>query len=174
MRMNMWKISVSGITILLFVVILMMMFFSSCGTDDTEPVGSQDWLTGDTRQKLETITDHLRGFDMAMVETGYRYSELYWAGYDENWEYARYQIQKIELALERGLERRPARAESAQPFMNQSIPEMGQAVESEDPDHFMREFENFTQSCNSCHAAEEVPHFHVKSPKTRQSPIMVD
>ena len=153
---------------------LAMYSFSSCQRDNTEPIGTQDWLTGDTRQKLKTITDHLRGFDMAMVETGYRYTELYWAGQDENWNYARYQIEKISLALDRGLERRPARASSAQSFVNHAIVEMEEAIEAEDPDVFQREFNNFTRSCNACHAAEGVPHFNVKVPETRQSPIRSD
>jgi hypothetical protein len=168
------KSSVLQVIFILSIFLLFVLSFASCSADDTDPVGSQDWLTGDTSEKLETITNHLRGFDMAMVETGYRYNELYWAGEDENWDYARYQIEKIALAMDRGLERRPARAESARSFMNQSIPEMEQAVESEDPEHFMREFENFTQSCNACHAAEEVPHFNVKIPDVRQSPIQSD
>lgn len=160
--------------IILIATSLIMVSFSSCGTDDTEPVGSQDWLTGDTREKLETITNHLRGFDMAMVETGYRYNELYWAGEDENWDYARYQIEKINLAMDRGLERRPARAASAESFMEHAIPEMETAIESEDPDVFKRTFKNFTQSCNACHTAEEVPHFNVKKPEVRTSPIRVE
>jgi len=159
---------------ILIVFLVFMIAFSSCQADDSEPVGTQDWLTGDTQQKLETITNHLRGFDMAMVETGYRYSELYWAGYDSNWDYARYQIEKINLALKRGLERRPARAESAEAFLNIAIPEMENAIETEDRDIFRREFENFTQSCNSCHAAENVPHFNVKKPEQRSSSIRLD
>jgi len=147
---------------------------ASCQVDDTEPVGSQDWLTGDTRQKLETITDHLRGFDMAMVETGYRYTELYWAGHDRNWDYARYQIDKIDLAFDRGLERRPARAASAQQFLGEAIPEMEAAVQSEDWDAFEQQFESFTVSCNVCHATEGVPHFRVRTPDVRQSPIRLD
>ncbi len=162
------------ISIILIATCLIMISFSSCDRNDTEPVGSQDWLTGDTRQKFETITDHLRGFDMAMVETGYRYSELYWAGYDSNWDYARYQIEKIALALDRGLERRPARAASAESFMNHAIPEMKNAVDSEDPDLFKRTFEDFTRSCNACHAAEQVPHFNVKKPEVRHSPIRIE
>ena len=162
------------ILIILFATCFFMISFNSCDRDDTEPVGTQDWLTGDTQQKLETITNHLRGFDMAMVETGYRYSELYWAGNDSNWDYAHYQIEKISLALERGLERRPARAASAESFMNHAIPEMEKAIESEDPDLFQKEFENFTQSCNACHAAEQVPHFTVKEPEARISPIRME
>jgi len=167
--------SIHRIAIIFLVTFFAMYTISSCQrVDDTEPVGSQDWLTGDTRQKLETITDHLRGFDMAMVETGFRYSELYWAGQDGNWDYARYQIEKIALALDRGLARRPARAASAQPFVNYSIPEMEEAIEAEDQEVFLQTFELFTRSCNACHAAENVPHFNVKIPEARQSPIRLD
>ncbi len=83
------KSSVLQVIFILSIFLLFVLSFASCNADDTDPVGSQDWLTGDTREKLETITNHLRGFDMAMVETGYRYNELYWAGEDENWDYAR-------------------------------------------------------------------------------------
>jgi mono/diheme cytochrome c family protein len=161
--------------VILTVTLLTICSFSSCHrSDDRESVGSQDWLTGDTRQKLETIANHLRGFDMAMVETGYRYTELYWAGYDENWDYARYQIEKIAVALDRGLERRPARAASAQAFMKQSVPVMEEAIETEERDIFLRRFDDFTRSCNACHAAESVPHFNVVIPDVRQSPIQLD
>ncbi|TVP42467.1 MAG: hypothetical protein EA350_15660 [Gemmatimonadales bacterium] len=159
---------------MVLVASLVLLSVGACQVDDTEPVGSQDWLTGDTREKLETITHHLRGFDMAMVETGYRYSELYWAGHDRNWDYARYQVEKIDVALARGLERRPARAASAQQFLNGGLPDMGAAVESEDWEVFHEQFEIFTISCNACHAAEGVPHFRVQIPDVRQSPIRFD
>lgn len=161
-----------------FTLLIIMLTFISCQSSETEtakedreiltePIGSQDWLTGDLKEKLETITDHLRGFDMAMVETGYRHVELYWAGQDENWGYARYQVEKLKLAIERGLERRPARAESAQQYLNQALPAMEEVVEKRDIDLFNRQFEIFTQSCNACHHSEEVPHFYVKTPEHR-------
>lgn len=68
--------------------------------------GEGGWLAGTTDQKLDTIAQQLRGFDMAMVETGYRYNELYWAAEDRNWGYAQYQAQKIRTAIENGLQRR--------------------------------------------------------------------
>lgn len=51
---------------------------------------------------------------------------------------------------------------------------MENAIESEDPDVFKREFEDFTQSCNDCHAAEQVPHFNVKKPEASISPIRLE
>ena len=47
--------------------------------------GEGGWLAGTADQKFDTVAKHLRGFDMAMVETGYRYSEVYWAAQDSNW-----------------------------------------------------------------------------------------
>ena len=52
-----------------------------------------------------------------MVEIGYRYQELYWAGADSNWEYAGYQLAKIDLALANARERRPKRQASAARFL---------------------------------------------------------
>lgn len=159
-------------------IFLFMIFFISCNQSEsgqdvaqedllTQPIGSQDWLTGNLEEKLETITNHLRGFDMAMVETGYRHVELYWAGRDENWDYAAYQVEKLQLAIERGLERRPARAASAQQYLNQALPAMAEAVQERDRELFEKEFETFTQSCNACHHAEQVPHFNVQIPENR-------
>lgn len=53
---------------------------------------------------------------MAIIETGYRYQELYWVGQDESWDYADYQIEKIRKAIENGLECRPKRAKSSEHF----------------------------------------------------------
>jgi hypothetical protein len=165
-------------TYFIFILSLLLILLSSCNYFDdktsqqdreilTDPIGSQDWLTGNLEEKLETITNHLRGFDMAMIETGYRHVELYWAGQDENWGYAEYQVEKLELAIERGLERRPARAESAHQYLEQALPAIKEAVGERDLEVFNREFETFTQSCNACHHSEQVPHFNVNIPENR-------
>ena len=74
--------------------LLIILFISACNQKQ-ETVQGQ-WIKGNEQKKLETIENQFRGFDMAMVETGYRYQELYWAGQDENWEYADYQLEKIQ------------------------------------------------------------------------------
>jgi hypothetical protein len=153
--------------------ILLLVILISCNSHNkkNKPVGTNDWLEGSENQKIETLAKHLRGFDMAMVETGYRYQELYWAGKDENWEYADYQIEKLRIAIENGLERRPNRAKSAEHFLNVALPEMNKAVEQKDTAIFNENFQMLTNSCIACHAMEKVPHFTVKKPLHRQSPI---
>ena len=84
--------------------------------------GEGGWLAGTVDEKFNTVAKQLRGFDMAMVETAYRYTELHWAAQDANWEYAEYQVQKIRTAVENGLERRPRRAKSAETFLTIVLP----------------------------------------------------
>ena len=80
-------------------------------TQNTEIKKSEDWLSsGSTDERFSKVSKHLRGFDMAMAEVGYRFSELYWAGQDKNWEFAKYHLEKIRTAIRNGTERRPARA----------------------------------------------------------------
>ena len=101
--------------ILLSIILLTL----GCKSKDEKNIEG-NWIKGDKQSQIETIEKQFRGFDMTMVETGYRYQELYWAGQDENWDYAQYQIEKIRKTLKNEFERRPKRAKSAEVFLNNS------------------------------------------------------
>ncbi len=149
--------------------IILILFTCTHQTDKETAQGN--WIKGTEAEQIKIIEKQFRGFDNAMVETGYRYRELYWAGQDENWEYADYQLDKIKIAIENGLERRPNRATSAEHFLNYVLPEMKKSVQSKDTVIFNKGFQTLTISCNSCHAMEKVPFFNVQFPSERQSPI---
>jgi hypothetical protein len=140
-----------------------------CSACTTSPQG--DWITGSDEARLKTTEKHFRGLDVAMLETGYRYQELYWAGQDANWEYAIYQLDKIKLSLTNAIERRPLRKESGSYFLENDLPSMYAAVNSRDTAMFKDAFQVFTISCNSCHAKEKVPFFTVHIPVVRNSVI---
>lgn len=160
------KTSIAATILALFLLAL------SCQNEMSDkPADADGWLKGDEAAKFETMAAQLRGFDVAMVETGYRYQELFWAGQDENWDYAKYQLEKINLAIKSGLERRPKRAKSAEHFLTEVLPEMQKTVEARDTALFHRNFQLLTANCNSCHALEKVPFFTVQAPMERQSPI---
>ncbi len=143
----------------------------ACNQPTNKETAEGDWIKGTDTEQIKTIEKHFRGFDNTMVETGYRYQELYWAGLDQNWEYADYQIAKIKLAIETGLERRPKRAPSSQHFLNYVLPDMKKSVESKDTANFNKSFLTLTTNCNSCHAMEKVPFFNVQIPSERNSSI---
>jgi len=62
----------------------------------------EEWIRGGEDEKFRLVSKHLRGLDVAMIETGYRYTELYWAGQDRNWEFAAYQLDKIRHTIVSG------------------------------------------------------------------------
>jgi hypothetical protein len=143
----------------------------ACNRQANKNTAQGSWIKGTETEKINTIEKQFRGFDNTMVETGYRYQELYWAGQDQNWEYADYQLEKIKTAIENGIERRPKRANSAKVFLTYGLPEMKKVLENRSSSTFNEGFKTLTANCNSCHAMEKVPFFAVKTPSDRQSPI---
>lgn len=144
---------------------------AGCASAPLPPPAPEEagWLLdrqGDER--FVRIAAHLRGLDVAMAETGYRYAELHWAGVDRNWDLASYQLGKIELALARGVERRPKRAASAAMFEG-PVAVLKQALTTRDGAAFDQGFVALTATCNACHEAEKVGFMRVVPPPTRTS-----
>lgn len=129
------------------------------------------WLSPDPGRQQAQLERHLRGLDVAMMEVGQRYVDLHFAGEDANWELAAYELQKIRLALENALERRPKRAASARPFLGEALPALDAAVAARDEALFERRFDELTAACNACHVAEGTPFFEVHRPELRTSPL---
>lgn len=158
-------------TLMVMIMVIIMILAQACQQTFDQPAGSGGWLTGDVNEKFETVTEHLGGFGKAMWEVDYRFQELYWAGKDNNWEYAEHQLEEMEETLELGLERRPERAASAQQFMASAIPDLLEAIEARDPEMFDRRVNVLMNTCNSCHALEDMPFLTVKPPVERRSSI---
>lgn len=135
----------------------------------TQSEGAAWLLAGSGDERFTRVAKHLRGFDVAMVETGYRYGELYWAGQDENWAYATYQVEKIRTAVSNGVERRPKRARSAL-ALEVALVNVEEAIERRDAPLFLTRFNALTSTCNTCHEQERVPFIHVRPPSARISP----
>jgi hypothetical protein len=137
----------------------------------TLPPEEAAWLlAGTPDERFTRVATHLRGFDVAMVETGHRYGELHWAGQDRNWDYAKYQAGKIRTAVRNGVERRPKRGQSAQ-MLEGALRGVEEAITAKDPALFAERFGALTATCNACHQAERVPFIHVRPPTVRSSPV---
>jgi hypothetical protein len=143
---------------------------SSCSGPPSGPPGTS-WLSREPEQRSVQLERQPRGFDVAMLETGHRYAELYWAGRDANWGAAAHHAQKIRLAIENGLERRPQRASSGRPFLAGALTALEAAIAARDPALLAARFEALTAGCNACHAAEQVAFFEFQPPRVRMSPL---
>jgi len=150
---------IATVLMFLFVIPSVSQTTESPSTADDDPPGTGGWLTGTTEEKFAQIERHLRGLDVSMAEIGYRYGELLFAAKLENWEYAKYQTEKIDLSLRLALERRPARAESSMPFLEESLPPVMAAIAAQDGDQLTKALEQLHAGCVECHRKENVLHF---------------
>jgi hypothetical protein len=132
--------------------------------------GGDDWPAGDVGERIEALADHIGGFSRAMLEVGYRYNELYFAGSEGNWPLAAYHAEKIGDAIDDGIERRPARGRSARPFLDRDLPALKAAVEARDGEAFLREYDRLTHACNLCHQLEGMEFIGIVRPERRLYP----
>jgi hypothetical protein len=131
----------------------------------------EQWPTGTTDERIRSLASHIGGFSTAMVEVGYRHNELYWAGTDANWRLAGYHADKIRDAIEKGIERRPGRADSARRFLDETLPAFDRALEREDTAAFAAAFDRLTRGCNGCHSGEDVEFIEIRTPERRIYPV---
>jgi hypothetical protein len=76
---------------------------------------------------------------------------------------------KIDLALRLALERRPKRAQSSQPFLNDSLPAVMRAIESKEPQQLDQAMERLHNACVECHKAENALYFRDAVNRLRDS-----
>ena len=135
---------------------------------------SSQWLmdTNSTEDKFKKIQTQLRGFDLAMIEVGYRFNSFYFALKDKNYDLANYQFDKIKKAIDNGTVRRPKRKNNSQiMFLDTQYKNMKKALDKKDSRLIWQEYNNTKVSCNACHVAENVPFIKVIDPQYRWQPI---
>jgi len=135
---------------------------------------TSNWLleTKTDTQKFKAIQKQFRGFDLAMVEVGYRFNSFYFAIKDKNYDLANYQWDKIKKAITNGTHRRPKRKTNSETmFLNTRYKIMKTALITKDEKLIWQEYSQVKQSCNACHAAERVPFIKVIDPEYRWQPI---
>ena len=124
-------------------------------------------------KQIEAIDRQLRGFDMAMFEVNYRYTEMYFAGIEGNWDYALYTGEKIAWAIQNGFERRPKRRANAEEiFFKEAFPQVLEAIRKKDIALFKDRVDALRGACNACHTAEKVGFIHVGIPSIKQTPLI--
>ncbi len=135
---------------------------------------SSEWLmeTNSSSEKFEKIQKQFRGFDLAMVEVGYRFNSFYFALKEQNYPLANYQWEKIKKAIDNGVMRRPKRKHNSQTmFLDTQFKSMREAIAKKDQKLIWQEYNKTKERCNACHIAEKVPFIEVIDPEYRWQPI---
>ena len=151
--------------ILIFILLSMNYLFA-----ENNYSTKSNWLL---ETKFKAIQRQLRGFDLAMVEVGYRFKRFYFAIEDKNYDLAHYQWDKIKKAIGNGIERRPKRKSNSNAmFLDTQYKSMKQALNKKDDVHIWQEYEKAKQTCNACHVAENVPFIKVKDPQKKDDNLV--
>ena len=155
------------------VSILILLSFSYLFAENNYSTKS-NWLleTKSNEQKFKAIQQQLRGFDLAMVEVGYRFNSFYFAIKDKNYDLAHYQWDKIKKTIENGIQRRPKRKDNSKTmFLDTQYKSMKEVLDKKNEKHIWQEYEKTKKTCNACHTAERVPFIKVVDPQYRWQPI---
>ena len=115
-----------------------------------------DWRkTASLEEKVDKLVEVMPGAAVIMHEVGDRYRNLYWAGKQGQWEFAEYQAEEIKDLIEMLQITRPARAATAQTFLDRSYPHIEAAARSRDWQRFQSAFADLRRACMDCHVQND-------------------
>ena len=115
-----------------------------------------DWrTTASDKQKLKNVVKVLPGASTIMLQMGERYRSLYWAGVQEKWQFAEYQIEEMQGLIKTLMITRPKRAATAKQFLDKAFGDFPLAIREKHWGSFSLAFERMRQHCMKCHTNKE-------------------
>jgi hypothetical protein len=109
------------------------------------------------------------GLGEFMTAIQLRHAKLWFAGKNNNWELAAYEIDEIKEALEDAgrvhttFDSVPV-AEMIKTIMDPRIARLEKAIEGKNGTQFVAAFDELTNGCNSCHAGAGKPFIRIQRP----------
>jgi hypothetical protein len=109
------------------------------------------------------------GLGEFMTATQLRHAKLWFAGQQQNWELAAYEIDEIKEGLADAMRLFPTYedipvADMIKTIIDPRIDALEQAVQAKSPDQFQVGFDELTEGCNSCHAGANKPFIRIQRP----------
>ena len=137
-----------------FALVIIILFFASC-SQHTPPapvsISNTDSLTAQLHKIMEKYAPGL-GEIMGGIQT--HHAKLWFAGVNNNWKLAGYEIDEIKERFEQAEEIETNRPEVKMiPMMYPAIDSVAGAVKQKNLPAFTSGFQLLTNSCNSCHTA---------------------
>ncbi|WP_439399263.1 hypothetical protein ACRQ5Q_17865 [Bradyrhizobium sp. PMVTL-01] len=109
------------------------------------------------------------GLGEFMTATQLRHAKLWFAGEQNNWDLAAYEIDEIKEGLEDAARLFPTHdgipvAEMIKTIIDPRIEELEKAVTAQSSTKFTAAFDELTSGCNSCHAGASKPFIRIQRP----------
>ena len=122
-------------------------------------------MTSCNRQPAQP--QYVPGLGEIMTLTQMRHAKLWFAGQNENWGLAEFEVNEIKENLENIKKYQSERKEAQMVIMiNPAIDSVSLAIQQKDPVLFKTTFTSLTNRCNSCHKLVNYSFNQVKVPDT--------
>lgn len=118
------------------------------------------------KSSLNSMTNYKPGFGDFMSSIQSHHNKLWFAGINENWDLADFEMHELEEYLEAIEEIHPNREETKLISMIETnIDLVEDAIEEQDKEKFIKEYTNMTNTCNTCHKATDHGFIHIIVPE---------
>ena len=147
--------------LILFIICMGLM---ACGNDNNGQQALQKKV-----DSLETrLADSYKpGFGEFMSNIQVHHAKLWFAGQNQNWKLADFEIHEIMESLENIKKYQTERKESQKiDMLSPSLESINMAIQQKSPSAFKNSYISLTNTCNSCHRAVEFEFNVVKIPET--------
>jgi hypothetical protein len=104
-----------------------------------------------------------------MIEAQLRYFKLWYAGRENNWELADFEVEQIRESFDNAARIFPTIPLASKHMIMQPTSELDSAIEAKDGAKFAKAFDKLTAACNGCHEAARLGFIVVREP--RMSPV---
>jgi len=109
------------------------------------------------------------GLGEFMTATQLRHAKLWFAGKQNNWDLAAYEIDEIKEGLEDAARLHPTFdgvpvAEMIKTILDPRIEKLEEAVKAKSSSNFVAAFDELTSGCNRCHAGANKPFIRIQRP----------
>ena len=146
----------------LFAPLVLIGLLTACTKSNNGEQALQNQIDS-LKTKLENAYKPGFGDFMGKVQT--RHSKLWFAGVNENWELAEFEMHELKEVIEDIRTVYPNREETQSlPIIEPSLETVNNAIKQRDAEVLKKGYLTLTNACNSCHQATKVEFIKIKTP----------
>jgi hypothetical protein len=143
----------------IMIFILGLMIFTSC-SDNSKQIRELE-------NKLEEVKSYKPGFGEFMSNVQIHHAKLWFAGKNQNWKLAEFEINEIKETFDDLKIYQSEREETKLiPMISVALDSVSSSIEQKDLKLFKNSFALLTNTCNDCHLAAHFEFNKIKIPET--------
>jgi hypothetical protein len=152
------------------------------GCEQMLPAAPPETLDDNLAARVKALEDLLPSQSHMMADVGQHFANLWFAGTNENWPLADFNLGETRSHLHWAVRRIPIRKDSKgqdvnlvnilEAFENSQLTQLKQAIDRKDRSRFETVYKESLTVCYSCHKAADKPYLRLRIPAQPASPIM--